>query len=127
MLEYSQMPRSHFISATTFTMSALFDFASLVTVLLLLICTCTYLRELRPVIFDGGKVSSNKWTSHEFLPCFAMLTPVSPCQVLEPGQRILPREGMSSFFWRMSRIGERLSPYIGAGCAIMVIHVLFIK
>jgi hypothetical protein len=48
-------------------------------------------------------------------------------QVLEPGQRLLPREGFSAFFWRMSRIGERLSPYVGFGCAIMVIHVLFLK
>jgi hypothetical protein len=41
-------------------MSAIFDFSSLLTVLLLLICTCTYLRELRPTIFDGGKVSINE-------------------------------------------------------------------
>jgi hypothetical protein len=41
------------------TMSAIFDFASLISVLLLLICTCTYLRELRPAIFDGGKVRIN--------------------------------------------------------------------
>mmetsp|Transcript_27049 Transcript_27049/g.40950 ORF Transcript_27049/g.40950 Transcript_27049/m.40950 type:complete len:85 (-) Transcript_27049:728-982(-) len=83
-------------------MTAIFDFSSLITVLLLLVCTCTYIRELRPTIFDGGKV-------------------------LEPGQRILPREGLSAFFWRCSRIGERLSPYIGACCAIMVVHVLFLK
>jgi hypothetical protein len=35
-------------------MSAIFDFSSLLTVLLLLICTCAYLRELRPMIFDSG-------------------------------------------------------------------------
>ena len=33
-------------------MSAIFDFSSLVTVILLLICTTAYLRELRPTIFD---------------------------------------------------------------------------
>jgi Protein of unknown function (DUF1242) len=54
-------------------MSALFDFASLVTVLLLLICTCTYLRELRPVIFDGGKVRSNEWSMNDDY-AFRMLT-----------------------------------------------------
>jgi hypothetical protein len=37
-------------------MSAIFDFSSLILVILLLICTATYLRELRPTIFDGGKV-----------------------------------------------------------------------
>ena len=39
-------------------MSALFDFSSLLTVLLLLICTVTYLRELRPTIFDGSVLNS---------------------------------------------------------------------
>jgi hypothetical protein len=37
-------------------MSAIFDFSSLLTVILLLICTCAYLRDMRPTIFDGGKV-----------------------------------------------------------------------
>ena len=42
-------------------MSAIFDFSSLITVLLLCICTATYLRELRPGIFDAAKeVSVNK-------------------------------------------------------------------
>lgn len=37
-------------------MSALFDFSSLMTVLLLTICTTTYIRELRPTIFDNPPV-----------------------------------------------------------------------
>jgi hypothetical protein len=48
-------------------MSAIFDFSSLITVLLLLICTCTYLRELRPAIFDPAKVSH--------VCCLSMHTP----------------------------------------------------
>ena len=36
-------------------MSAIFDFSSLITVLLLLICTCAYLRELRPSIFEPAE------------------------------------------------------------------------
>ena len=36
-------------------MSALFDFSSLLTVLLLAICTAAYLRELRPGIFDSAQ------------------------------------------------------------------------
>jgi hypothetical protein len=40
-------------------MSAIFDFSSLLTVLLLLICTTTYLRELRPSIFDGSVIQNN--------------------------------------------------------------------
>mmetsp|Transcript_14946 Transcript_14946/g.31456 ORF Transcript_14946/g.31456 Transcript_14946/m.31456 type:complete len:84 (+) Transcript_14946:136-387(+) len=83
-------------------MSAIFDFSSLLTVLLLLICTCAYLREMRPKIFDGGKT-------------------------LEPGETRLKRTGVTGFLWKMSRIGERLSPYVGASCAIMAIHILFFK
>lgn len=41
-------------------MSAIFDFTSLLTVLVLLICTCTYLRELRPTIFDSSNAPSNE-------------------------------------------------------------------
>lgn len=51
-------------------MSAIFDFSSVVMILLLMICTCTYLREMRPAVFDGGKVSvCNAW---EVLYLFAM-------------------------------------------------------
>ncbi|GAX11542.1 hypothetical protein FisN_22Lu266 [Fistulifera solaris] len=81
-------------------MSAIFNFSSLLTVLLLLICTCAYLRELRPGIFDPPR---------------------------KEGETKLKREGLTGFLWKMSRIGERLSPYIGVGCFIMAIHVLFIQ
>ena len=37
------------------------------------------------------------------------------------------RNGMSGFFWKLSRIGERLSPYVGASCLLMGLHVLFFK
>jgi hypothetical protein len=39
-------------------MSAIFNFSSLVTALLLSICTTTYLRELRPTIFDGSVIDA---------------------------------------------------------------------
>ncbi|XP_044262191.1 protein kish-A [Tribolium madens] len=37
-------------------MSALFNFQSLLTVVLLIICTCAYLRSLFPSIMDRNKV-----------------------------------------------------------------------
>ncbi|KAK4882135.1 hypothetical protein RN001_005454 [Aquatica leii] len=37
-------------------MSAVFNFQSLLTVVLLLICTCAYLRSLFPSIMDRNKV-----------------------------------------------------------------------
>ncbi|GKY90522.1 hypothetical protein MPSEU_000025900 [Mayamaea pseudoterrestris] len=81
-------------------MSALFDLSSLLTVLLLGICTCTYIRELRPAIFDPP---------------------------LPPDGSPIKREGILGFLWKLSRIGERVSPYVGACCAIMAIHGLFFK
>ena len=112
------------------TMSAIFDFSSLLTVILLLICTCAYLRDLRPTIFDGGKVSrtrlllfapSSNNVTHIFIIYIIFL------KTLQPGETRLKRTGATGFFWKMSRIGERLSPYIGGSCAIMAIHLLFIK
>lgn len=37
------------------------------------------------------------------------------------------REGVLGFLWKLSRIGERLSPYIGAACVLQAINVLFFK
>ncbi|OEU17278.1 hypothetical protein FRACYDRAFT_184075 [Fragilariopsis cylindrus CCMP1102] len=70
-------------------MSAIFDFSSVLMILLLMICTSCYLRELRPGIFDGN------------------------------------RTGFGGFCWKMSRVGERMSPFVGAGCLFMAAYVLF--
>ncbi|KAJ6636316.1 Protein kish-A [Pseudolycoriella hygida] len=40
-------------------MSALFNFQSLLSVILLLICTCTYLRSLFPSLLDRNKTGTN--------------------------------------------------------------------
>jgi len=40
---------------------------------------------------------------------------------------LMKREGIKGFFWKLSRIGERLSPYVGAGCATMAVYILFFK
>src|SRR2546423_3326605 len=42
-------------SASTFTMSALFNFQSLLLVILLLICTSTYLHAQIPAVMDRNK------------------------------------------------------------------------
>ncbi|CAM9961564.1 unnamed protein product [Phaeothamnion confervicola] len=76
-------------------MSAIFDFSSLVTVILLFICTCAYLRGYRQTIFD-----SNEGGRHE---------------------------GVRGLCWKAARIGERLSPYVGAFCVAMAIQTLFLK
>ena len=37
------------------------------------------------------------------------------------------RSGFNGFLWKLSRIGERLSPYVAASCAIMAVHLLFFR
>ncbi|XP_055695011.1 protein kish [Lutzomyia longipalpis] len=69
-------------------MSALFNFQSLLSVILLLICTCTYLRSIFPSIIDRNKT------------------------------------GLLGIFWKLARIGERKSPYVGVACVLMAISIL---
>ncbi|KAJ3247239.1 hypothetical protein HDU78_004773 [Chytriomyces hyalinus] len=69
-------------------MTAIFKFDGLLLILLLLICTCTYIRAQFPALLDRNK--------HGFLGAF----------------------------WKMARVGERLSPYVAAGCLAMAIKVL---
>mmetsp|Transcript_6559 Transcript_6559/g.16165 ORF Transcript_6559/g.16165 Transcript_6559/m.16165 type:complete len:84 (+) Transcript_6559:238-489(+) len=82
-------------------MTAIFDFGSVLVVFLLMICTCTYLIEMRPAIFDGQK-------------------PRDPSKPIH-----YDRTGFGGFCWKLSRVGERLSPYVGAGCFIMGLYVLY--
>ena len=69
-------------------MTALFNFEGILLVLLLLICTCAYVRSLYPALLDRSKT------------------------------------GLSGLLWKLARIGERLSPYVAASCALMgLVHL----
>lgn len=48
--------RSFYYPYLQATMSAIFDFSSVLMIVLLMICTSTYIKEIRPGIFDGSKV-----------------------------------------------------------------------
>ena len=78
-------------------MSALFDFPSLIIVILLFICLTTNSKSLYPSIFS------------------------------DPDGVEVKHAGVKGFCWKASRIGERLSPYIGVACFVMAFHLLFIK
>lgn len=78
-------------------MSALFDFPSLLVVILLIICSATYARSLRKNIFTNATDA--------------------------PGHHT----GFYGIAWKAARIGERLSPWISASCAIGAVYILFIK
>lgn len=79
--------------------SALFDFPSLLVVLLLFCCTCAYLRGLtyKP---SGGKAVS-------------MLDNATT--------------GLASAPWKAARIGERCSPAISLACVVMALYTLLVK
>ncbi|KAK6044250.1 hypothetical protein COOONC_18243 [Cooperia oncophora] len=70
--------------------SAIFNFQSLISVILLLICTCAYIRSFAPKLIDRNK------------------------------------EGLLGVFWKLARIGERLSPWVAASCFCMAFVVLFL-
>lgn len=84
-------------------MSALFDFPSLLVVLLLFICSTTFLRSLYPTILDS-KPDPNAQLS-----------------------RFQQHDGLIGIAWKASRIGERISPYVAGACVVMAFHLLFIK
>lgn len=93
-------------------MSALFDFPSLLVVILLFICTMAFVRSLYPNIFDTPDTSAPQNNqSNSF----------------GPAQTQVKHHGLYGICWKASRIGERLSPYIAAACVVMAVHVLFIK
>ncbi|KAG7344503.1 DUF1242 domain containing protein [Nitzschia inconspicua] len=85
-------------------MGGLFDFSSVMMNLLLLICACTYARDLWPGVFDSRS------------------KPRDPSKPVHHD-----RDGVLGFCWKLSRIGERLSPYVGAACLFMGLYVLLFK
>lgn len=93
-------------------MSALFDFPSLIVVLLLFICATTFARSLYPSVFDSAP-SSNQ------------LNDPNAMGHVSTGK--VEHSGLKGFCWKASRIGERLSPYVAGACIVMAFHVLFFK
>ena len=86
-------------------MSALFDFPSLIIVILLFICSTSFLRALYPSIFTTKSAEDNATST----------------------STATQHRGLYGICWKASRIGERLSPAIAVTCIIMAFHVLFIK
>ena len=92
---------STFICTKLLPMSALFDFSSLLVVILLFICGATFTRSLYPTIFDSK-------------------------QNVQGGNK-KEHSGLIGLCWKASRIGERVSPYVAAACLLMAFHILFLK
>lgn len=65
-----------------------------------------------------------------YLPLLSILNGLKPdeqkCYENKQKPRV-KREGVLGFAWKLSRIGERLSPWVGAACVLMAIHVLILS
>ena len=79
-------------------MSAIFDFASLLLVLLLLICVCAFVRDATKRRDPTTRQMTSWLDGHKH------------------DVRGLP--------WKLARIGERLSPFVAAACVAMAVHLL---
>lgn len=100
-------------------MSALFDFPSLLVVLLLFISAATFTRSIYPTIFDSPPSSSN--TTNDINIGNSMTG------LRNPMEGRTEHVGIKGLCWKASRVGERLSPYVAGACLLMAFHVLFIK
>jgi hypothetical protein len=131
---------SHFVSQ-----SAIFNFSSLLVVILLIICTCAYIHQHYPSLMDRNKQgSASPPFRRRFLPSFDSL----PSKFNE--KHFFQQYRMLGTFWKAARIGsllsghllifscilshlfssntfsgERLSPYVAIFCIAMGFVVLF--
>ncbi|KAK6922390.1 Protein kish, partial [Dillenia turbinata] len=90
--------------------SALFSFHSFLTVVLLGICACTYLRMQSPAILEQRTGYRGEYGDQ-----FHMRLLFFSADFI----------GFRGFFWKAARIGERLSPWVALGCFIMGLSVSF--
>jgi hypothetical protein len=85
-------------------------FQTLLLVVLLFVCTCTYLHGVFPAFLDRNKNGyANK--SHRELS-----------KRKESESDELPRP--LGTFWRAARVGERLSPYVSLCCMAMAVSLI---
>lgn len=99
-------------------MSALFDFSSLLVVILLFICATTFARSLYPTIFNDKAINRDQNNNNNV---DGINNNKVSCSLESK------HSGLYGLCWKASRIGERLSPYVAAGCIVMAIHILFFK
>lgn len=79
-------------------MSAIFDFSSLIVVILLFICAAAYTRAYTLKRGEDGR----------------------PTSMLDRH-----KGGFRGFAWKAARVGERLSPWVAGACLFMAITLIF--
>ena len=111
-------------------MSALFDFNAFLTVVLLTVCTCTYIKLKAPAVLAQKTGCAPCCRSASPIPSVQRVAgqlcteywPPKPALTEAPHALIIRFRG---FFWKAARVGERLSPWVGLGCFVMGLVVLF--
>ncbi|BGP04998.1 hypothetical protein JCM10049v2_000800 [Rhodotorula toruloides] len=89
-------------------MTAIFNFESLLLVILLVICTCTYVRATAPGLIDRNKQGKGV---EEAAGCSETQWTIT---------------GVLGIFFKFARIGERLSPYVALACVVMAVRSLVV-
>jgi hypothetical protein len=89
-------------------------------VILLFICTSTYVHSLFPTIMDRNK----EGYASLLLPC-----PPICWEAINYNKSMNLTNGfhfcsIMGIFWKSSRIGERLSPYVSIFCVVMAFSLL---
>ena len=104
---------------------AIFNFSSVLTVLLLFVSTCTFLRALNPNIFEAPVQGGTGHSQPEGVggpgeqDRFSMQPPTPSGEA-----HSLKRDGWRGFLWKASRVGERKSEYVAGGMLVLAVYLL---
>ncbi|KAJ5872273.1 uncharacterized protein N7529_004626, partial [Penicillium soppii] len=91
--------------------SALFNFRSLLLVLLLIICTSSYAHSIMPGIMDRNQNGYGSTIGIRNRIYEQKMLMTLQCRIF-------------GIFWKCARIGERLSPYVSICCVVMAVSYL---
>lgn len=98
-------------------MSAVFNFQSLLVVVLLVICTCAYIRSLYPSILDRNRTG--------FLGVFWKAARIGKSYMYIYSSLFIFFVSVKTNLCVCVDQGERLSPWVSASCVIMAFSLLF--
>jgi len=105
--------------------SAIFNFQSLLTVVLLLICTCAYVRAMFPSLLDNRKEGWVIKITHD--QSFIVIFPPDWNVRWFLFKHWIFVCRFTGIFWKCARIGERKSPHVAFCCLAMAFTIVFLS
>ncbi|EEQ35681.1 transmembrane protein 167 [Microsporum canis CBS 113480] len=94
-----------------FWRAALFNFQSLLLVILLIICTSAYAHSIMPGIMDRHQNGYYLILFSDYISVYTWIL------------SLLTPHSFFGIFWKCARVGERLSPYVSICCIIMAVSL----